>query len=162
MSQRNVIEVRIPEADLAEIRTAVATLKDKLLPRLQTLSPQERHEIPKMGDKTVAFVQKAHEYAKANPALTPAYLDVEAMGVDLSATKQLHEILQPLTVVTEALSDSVTLSGSEAYQAALVFYTNIKAAAKSKAPGAATIYDDLAVRFPGAPLHKKSDSSASK
>jgi hypothetical protein len=159
MSQRNLIEVRIPEADLAEIWTAVATLKDKLLPRLQTLSPQERHEIPKMGDKTVAFVQKAHDYAKANPTLTPAYLDVAAMGVDLGATKQLHEILQPLTMVTEALSDSVTLSGSEAYQGALVFYTNIKAAAKSKVAGASVIYDDLSARFPGYTAKKKGSST---
>ncbi len=48
-----------PESDLHEIRASIATLRGKLLPHLRTLSAQERVELPKMGDKTVAFVQKA-------------------------------------------------------------------------------------------------------
>lgn len=103
-----------------------------------------------MGDKSVAFVQKAHEYARQNAMLVPPFLDMDAMAVDLAAVQQLRELIQSLAPIDDALHDSFALSGSEAYQAALVFYTNIKAAAKSKAPGAAAIYDDLSIRFPGA------------
>lgn len=49
----------------------------------------------------------------------------------------------------------MTLSGSEASQGALVFYSNVKNAAKVKAPNAATIYDDLSSRFPGGAAKKK-------
>lgn len=43
----------------------------------------------------------------------------------------------------------------EAYQGALVFYSNVKNAAKVKTPKAGTIYDDLAARFPGGTSKKK-------
>jgi hypothetical protein len=162
MSQSNLIEVHIPESDLAEIRTAVATLRGKLLPRLQTLAPQERMEMPKMGDKTVAFVQKVQEYAKRNAALVPPFLDMDAMAADFAAVQTLRELSQDMVPVVEALTDSLMLSGSEAYQGALVFYNNVKGAAKNKAPGAAAIYEDLSARFPGAAGRRKADSSSAK
>lgn len=42
----------------------------------------------------------------------------------------------------------MTLSGSEAYSAGLMFYNSTKNASKSKIQKAETIYDDLAARFP--------------
>ena len=60
-----------------------------------------------------------------------------------------------LNPITEALNDSMTLSGSEAYQGALVFCSNVKNAAKVKTPKAGSIYEDLSSRFPGAPTKKK-------
>jgi hypothetical protein len=108
-----------------------------------------------MGDKTVACVQKTQEYARANAAFVPAFLDVTALSADLSAVSELRELAQGLSPISQALEDSITLSGSEAYQAALIFYGNVKNAAKTKVPGAAPIYDDLSARFPGAPTKKK-------
>lgn len=155
MTQSNLIEVRITESDLAEIDAAIGTLKAKLLPQLQTLTVQDRLELPKMGDKTVAFVQKANDYARKNASFVPAFLDVAAMGVDLTAVQKLRELSRDLTPIKEALDDSITLSGSEAYQAALIFYQNIKMAAKNNISGAAPIYDDLSARFPGYPKNKE-------
>ena len=155
MAQSDAIAVSIPEVDLAEIRASFVTLRTKLLPHLTTLSPQERQELPKMGDKTVAFVQKALEYGMQNPPLVPSFLDLEAMAKDAKAVQTLRELAQTLNPITEALNDSMTLSGSEAYQGALIFYGSIKGAAKAKAPNATTIYNDLAARFPGGPTKKK-------
>jgi uncharacterized protein (DUF1786 family) len=62
MSQQNLISVSIPDTDLSEIKGAITTLNTKLMPYLKTLSVQDRQEMAKMGDKTVAFVQKALEY----------------------------------------------------------------------------------------------------
>lgn len=149
MPQQNLIEVKIPESDLAEIRTAMASLTKTLMPHLKTLTAQERQEVPKMGDRTVAFVQKALEYSKQYPELVPAYLDVQAMHLDLNAVGVLRELSRSLTSLTDAVTDSITLSGSEAYQGALVFYSNVKNAAKVKAHNAAAVYDDLSARFPG-------------
>jgi hypothetical protein len=50
--------------------------------------------------------------------------------------------------ITEALSDTIILSGSEAYSAGLMFYNSAKNASKSKIPKAETIYNDLAACFP--------------
>ena len=158
MAQQDLIAVNIPETDLAEINEAIDTLHSKLMPHLQTLSSQERIALPKMGDKTVAFVQKAMEYSQKNSDLVPSFLDLKALGIDVKAVHSLRELTQRLNPVTDALNDSLTLSGSEAYQGALVFYNNVKNAAKAKAPNAASIYDDLSARFPGAPTKKPSKS----
>jgi hypothetical protein len=155
MAQTDTIAVSIPESDLAEIRASIATQRGKLMPHLKTLNAQERIELPKMGDKTVAFVQKALEYGQQNRELVPNFLDLGAMATDAKAVQTLRELAQGLNPIAEALNDSMTLSGSEAYQGALVFYSNVKNAAKVKAPNAGSIYDDLSSRFPGATTKKK-------
>lgn len=40
-------------------------------------------------------------------------------------------------------------AGSEAYQAALVFYKSVKMAAAQDVPGAKAVYEELKTRFPG-------------
>jgi len=155
MSQQDVIAVNIPEADYAEINAAIATLATKLMPHLKVLTVQDRSELPKMGDKTVAFVQKALEYGQKHRDLVPTFLDIAAMSTDVKAIQQLRNLAQGLNPITDALNDSITLSGSEAYQGALVFYSNVKNAARAKAPNAGTVYDDLSARFPSRSTVKK-------
>ena len=155
MSQSNSIAVSIPDADLAEIRLAIGVLRSKLAPHLKSLTPQDRHELPKMGDRTIGFVQKAYEYGTRHVDLAPAYLDFKALETDVKAVELLRELSMSLDPLNDALGDSLTLAGSEAYQGALLFYGNVKAAAKAKTPGAAAIYDDLSSRFPGGPQKKK-------
>jgi hypothetical protein len=41
------------------------------------------------------------------------------------------------------------IAGSEAYQAALVFYKSVKMAAAQDIPGTKAVYDELKIRFPG-------------
>jgi len=155
MAQQNLIAVEISDTDLAAIKAAITVLKEKLMPHLQTLLPQERLELPKMGDKTVAFVQKSLEYGQQNKDLVPAFLDLVAMAVDVKSVSVLRELLQLLAPIYEALQDSLMQAGSEAYQGALVFYSSARAAMKVKAPNSQTIVDDLSARFPGAPTKKK-------
>jgi hypothetical protein len=157
MSQQNLISVSVAEEDLAEVRSAITVLRDKLAPYLQSLSPQDRQELPKMGDKSVAFVQKALEYCRLNSELVPPYLDVDEFEQDFQAVLSLRELYQPLAQLVQSLEDSQLLSGSDAYQAALMFYTSIKSAKKSNIAGAQTIYEDLSNRFP-ANYHKKEES----
>jgi len=82
--------------------------------------------------------------------LVPPFLDVPAFRVDLEALALLQNLSRELAPVQEALDDSILLCGSEAYQAALLFYNNLKAAQKAHVASAASVYEDLAARFPGA------------
>lgn len=50
--------------------SAVNTIKEKL-PFLIDLSPDDRHALPKMGDKRSGFVQQALEIAEQNPDILP-------------------------------------------------------------------------------------------
>lgn len=149
MSQKNLVSFKIPEADLAEIRACIATLQTKLMPHLTTLSPEERQEMLKMGDKTVSFVQKTVEYCKNNPDLVPPFLDIDELAVDLAAVETIRSFYQPLLQITDSLLDTMSLSGSESFSASLMFYSAVKNAMRSNIQKAETIYSDLSARFPG-------------
>jgi len=62
MSQENLVSLTIPAEKLSAIQsniTALNTLLESYL--LFNLTPQDRKELTKMGDKTIAFVQKSLE-----------------------------------------------------------------------------------------------------
>ncbi len=147
----NRISLTIPEADLQAIQGAMQILQDKLLPHLITLTSDDRIELPKMGDKTVAFVRKATDYARTDPALRPAFLDMDELGRDLQAVDQLGGLRRVLAPIVDGLEDSMLAAGSEAYSAALSYYQAVKVAARSRIHGAQAIADDLGQRFPGRP-----------
>lgn len=148
MTQQNLISLNLQQQDIAEINKAIATLKAKLVPQLKAMQSEERRELPKMGDKTVAFVSKALEHCTANPELAPQFLDMNEFRTDVNTIETLRSIHSPLEQLTELLSDSMTLAGSDAYAAALMFYGSVKNAKKSNVAKAGTIYDDLSSRFP--------------
>ena len=149
MSQQNLISINISEQDLTDINNAINVLKLKLLPILKSLKPEERHELAKMGDKSVAFVNKSHEYAITNPELVPLFLDMEEFKKDVKALEQLSSFHSSLQQLVDMLSDSILMAGSDAFKAALMFYESVKTALKSNVSKAKTIYEDLSPRFPG-------------
>jgi len=77
-----------------------------------------------MGDKTIAFVTKASEYCKQNPDLVPPYLDVPELQNDTTSVTALRSIHALHEQITEALSDSMMLAGSDAYVGARMFYNS--------------------------------------
>lgn len=162
MTTVNRLSITITAEDLADITSAIQLLQKKLLPYLVTLSPEERRELPKMGNKTVSFVQKSQEYCKQNPDLVPPFLDVNALNVDVEAFQQIRAMYQPLLQITDSLWDSMILSGSEAYSSSLMFYNSIKHAARSKIQKAETIYNDLSARFPGRGKKDETDQNNEK
>ena len=149
MTQQNLVSFSIPDADMAEITAAITTLRAKLLPALKVLKPEEKGELAKMGDKTLAFVQKSLEHCTANPELTPAFMDAKEFATDVRAVETLRTIHAPMAQITEALNDTMTMAGSDAYTAALMFYNSVQLARKSNIAKAGTIFDDLSTRFPG-------------
>jgi len=158
MSQANLFALNIPQSDVPEILGAITVLKTKLMPHLKSLIPQDRRELPKMGDKTMGFVQKSYEYSTRHPEFAPPYLDVAALEVDVKAVELLRELSMGIEPINDALNDSLTLAGSEAYQGALLYYGSVKAAAKLHSQGAEAIYNDLSARFPGGSQKKPSQT----
>jgi hypothetical protein len=104
--------------------------------------------MPKMGEKTIGFVEKAYDFARQNPALVPPYLDVDAFGIDFGDAHGLWTLLNTIQQLEESVDDTEMVAGSEAYQAALVFYKSVKVAAAQDIPGAKAIYEELKTRFP--------------
>jgi hypothetical protein len=85
--------------------------------------------MPKMGEKTIGFVEKAYDFARQNPSLVPPYLELGAFGVDFEAAHGLWTLFNSVRQLEEGIDDTEMAAGSVAYQAVLVFYYSVKAAA---------------------------------
>ena len=148
---QNLFSTPIPAAALKKALDYFQQGAAELRPYLQSLTPEERSAMLKMGAKTVDFVQKAYGYASSNPSFVPAFLDLAEFAQDsaaLAGLAPLHQLLDGLALDTDS---TMMLAGSDAYATALVLYNNIKFLAKNKQPGAQAAYDDLSTRFPGNP-----------
>jgi hypothetical protein len=150
------VTATLSDADRDKI---IADLNDVLsqLPFAISLTNEEMIAIPKMGDKSVPFVEKALDYAVANPKLVPPYLDPAKLKSDVQLVKQLQPIVQLVNQLNEMMVSTYTVVGSESYVESLSFYNTVRDAAKRDVPGAKAIYEDLQKRFPG---HSKGNGSA--
>jgi hypothetical protein len=138
----------IPSTVLAQAQTKIDEVQSLLASYLLALTPAERQELPKMGEKTIGFVEKAYDFARQNPNLVPAYLSIDAFGIDFGDAHGLWTILNTIQQLEQGIDDTEMVAGSEAYQAALVFYKSVKMAAAQDIPGAKAVYDELKTRFP--------------
>jgi hypothetical protein len=139
----------IPQDVLTQAQTKINEVAALIAPYVVALTPAERHELPKMGEKTISFVEKAYDFAQQNPNLVPPYLDITAFGVDFGDAHGLWTLVNSIRQLDENTGDTEMMAGSEAYQAALVFYKSVKMAAAQDIPGAKAVYEELKTRFPG-------------
>jgi hypothetical protein len=139
----------LPDEVLAQISQKIGEIEALLSPYTHTLTSKERQNFPKMGDKSLAFVKKANEYAKALPAIVPGYVNIQEFDIDLADTERLFPISQRFGILARQMDDTIFLAGSEAYEQALAIYENVKGAAARNVPGAKVAEQELKARFPG-------------
>jgi len=157
MANENVVSIQISPEDLKRTLSAIAEIEAILKPYLIALKPDERRKLPKMGDKSIPFVEKVTEYAASNPEFVPAYMNVNDLNVDYKAVNDLTLLMRPIDQLFNGLNDTTLLSGSEAYANALTYYNSVKEASKKNVPNAKTIFDDLKKRFEKIKAKKEKD-----
>ncbi|MDR2906887.1 MAG: hypothetical protein LBU91_02720 [Bacteroidales bacterium] len=145
----------IPTEVLGEAQKRISEAAEALAPYLMNLTADQRHSMIKMGDKSLAFVSKAHELAGQNPMLCPPYLDMNAFSIDFTDATQLLLLNNALRQLQQGTDDTSMLAGSEAYQAALMFYRSTKEAAARNVSGAKAVYEELKARFPSTRRRKE-------
>lgn len=145
---KNMISASLSDAAVADIKTKIGDIEKQLSFRVN-LTPEERQFKLKMGDKSIAFVEKALDLSENNPKLVPPYLDVKEMRKDIGLAKQLASIHRQLASLTESIESTMMVAGSEAFEAALTFYNSAKNASESDVPGTNTIVNELGKRYPG-------------
>jgi len=154
--------VSIPDDKLQIIRESVQLALTTAQPYLTNVPPDNRRKMAKMAAGTVDFVGKTLELAIANPHLIPPCEDLDAFSRDMTTVATLRSLLQPLNKLVDLMEETQMLCASRAYTAALGCYQAFKAAAKRNLPGALTIVNELAARWPGrrtkAPANPGSDS----
>lgn len=140
----NRISVALSPADQQAVLAAINTIREKL-PFLVDLSSEERHALPKMGDKTRGFVSQALTLATQNPDILPRSFDVDEMRKDVDLLDALSPVKLALAQLDELVDDTLLEVGSEAYSSALLVYQYARAAGKGAALDGAL--DALGQRF---------------
>ncbi|MBD2199804.1 MULTISPECIES: hypothetical protein [Calothrix] len=138
------ISATLAQKQRDEVLQAIATIKEKL-PFLIDLTNEERKALPKMGDKSRAFVSKALEVASQNPEFLPRSFDLEEMRKDIQLFEALYPVLLSLSQLHELVDDTSLAVGSEAYAAALQVYNYAKASGQGG--GLETVVEEMGQRF---------------
>ena len=147
MSTQNQISVEIPDAVITSVVRKLGECKTELAPFMQGLTAEERRDLFKMGDKTVATVQKTQSYVETNPEFIPAYMDVREFNRDVTVVNQLKPIEDLVSQLGVDISDTRMLAGSEALQQSLLYYGQVREADSKGVPSSSAIYEDLQPRF---------------
>jgi len=140
----NRVSASLGEAERTALLGAIANLKSSL-PFLIDLTPEERRALPKLGDKSRAFVSKALEVAIQNEDILPRSFDLEEFKRDVALFESLYPVLIAIAQLNELIEDTVLEVGSEAYAAALLVYNYAKA--NGKGSGLDGVVDELGKRF---------------
>ena len=143
----NVNDQAIPAAILAGALKKIKEARADLAPFLHPLTTKQREELPKMGDKTLAFVTKMAEYAQSLSDLMPSYLDVPGLVIDANTSNALLPVFQELDGFATDVDSTRMVAGSEGYTAALMGYGALQSAAKANQHGAQAAVAVLAPRF---------------
>ncbi|MDR1505365.1 MAG: hypothetical protein LBT43_23205 [Prevotella sp.] len=146
----------IPPDILERVQRLIDEANNLLAPYIYSLTPKERHEILKMGNRSVGFVKKVFDYARHYPQFCPSYLDLDAFEIDVKDATGLRVVNISAHQLADNIDDTSMIAGSEALQAALIFYSAVKTAAEQDIPGAKEIYNDLKAHFPRK-KHKKKE-----
>jgi hypothetical protein len=138
----------VPPEVLLQAQTNINAANALLAPYLLSLTPVERHNLAKMGDKTLSFVEKAQDYAHHYPQLCPSYLNLTAFDKDMTDATGLRTVHISAKQLSDNIDDTIMMAGSKAYLAALMFYNASKAAALQDVSGAKEVHRNLRARFP--------------
>ena len=88
----NRVSASLGDAEKTALLGAIANLKSSL-PFLIDLTPEERRALPKLGDKSRAFVSKALEVAIQNEDILPRSFDLEEFKRDVALCSSSKAIM---------------------------------------------------------------------
>lgn len=121
----NRINAELSETDRDKILNLLNQVR-LLLPFQVNLTPEERKSLVKMGDKSRPFVEQTLIIAEQDESFLPRSFDVNAMRQD----KELYEAMSPvfvqISMLFEAVQDTMLLVGSDLMVNALDIYNSAK------------------------------------
>ncbi len=144
---KNVVNLEISNADQDAIKAAIQTITGILTPHLHALTDNERKGGIKMGDKSVAFVEKAMLYGSQFSTQLPAYIDIKALKSDVEAVALLNSYAMSLATVLRGIEDTIILAGGEAMEASNGIYASLKMASQNNISGTQEAYNDMKQRY---------------
>ena len=134
------ISAVLSSADKTAIQSKIDGVKT-LLTFLVNLTEDERKKLFKMGDKSVAFVQKALQAAQANPTVIPSTFNMAEFDKDVVLYSDLRDISNWLSSLIEGVNDTMLALGNESMREGVAVYNLLKEASKTNSALSDTVRD---------------------
>lgn len=100
------------------------------LPFLIDLTAEDRRNLPKLGDKSRAFVDQCLVAANQNEGMLPRNFDLDEYRRDVGLFKQMEPVVMAMRQFSSRVEDTFLAVGSDAYSQSLVVYQTAKLAGK--------------------------------
>lgn len=143
MSSTKINESVAPEVE-AQIIQSLTDMSETHLPFLTELGDSERTIMSKFSSRYSDFVDRCLEHAQTSPKFLTGYVEVDEFTKDVALRNSLRRIRGELKKLDDKLKDTCLMAGSEAYRAARLYYSSVKAAAKNGVEGASSVSKELA------------------
>lgn len=130
MSQ-NLVDIDITTDALGAIDAALTALETSLAP-LVALTPDQRQQLVKMGDKSEAFCRQAGHVFAENPGILPGAFDLPGYQRDMATLDALRPRMLRLSKLYQRAQDTDMALGSDLMTNALQGYAFLKVAGKGQ------------------------------
>lgn len=156
MALGNSISVVFTAEELETVTRNLSVIEEILRNKCKSLTPEERQEFARLGNRTENWSKKTMDYIRNQPSFNPSFVDVAETERDFNARQMLRPVYNQISALSDLTEDTMMLLGSDIYQSCVAYYRNVKLMAEQNVNGAKTIYEDLAAQFPGRPGTPKS------
>lgn len=112
----------------AGITQKCETFISELQQALSPMTAEQKQRVVRMGDGSVAFVDKAIEVASENPGLLPRNFDLDELRRDEESRGRMRAMAMKLTRLLEQVQNAEVAHGSDAMAGALDIYAFAKTA----------------------------------
>ncbi len=143
---KNIIDAELPVEVEDQVVQTIRNMESNF-PFLLALNPEDRQAIPKIGKRSLDFVERSLMHAKENKNLVPPLVNLDEFDRDYRLMVQLRRVLSVAESFTRKIKDTYMAVGSEAYESSRDFYDYIKRGASRNEIGCEEIRRDLAARF---------------
>ena len=125
-----LIKGELPTDQQSALLQAISDIQSKL-PFLLDLTTADRRSLPKLGDKSRAFIDHGLVLATQNTGILPRNFDLEQYSQEVMLVRQLEPVILAMRQLMKRMEDNFMAIGSDAYSQTLVIYQVAKLADKS-------------------------------
>lgn len=149
MAFENMMSVEFTPEEIAIIEGAIQAIEGVMAGKGRSLTPKERQGYGRVKYEKEVWVGKVKMHMDSDATHIPAYVDKAEYDRDFVAHTLINKWSAAIEKLFNLMEDTNRLLGYDLDESALMYYRNIRAAARNNAPGARTIYEDLKQQYPG-------------
>ena len=121
MALENLISVGFTEEELQALDTHLAAIETIVKGKCISLTPDERKEYARLGNKSENWSRKIMDYMQSQPELTPAFVDQNETQSDYQARRELQPREARAKAVADMLNDTLLLLGTDLYHSCIAY-----------------------------------------